>query len=538
VRLDQGFFDDIVAHPDDDAPRLIYADWLQDNGQPHRAEFIRLQCRLATLGEHDPERLLLEEREEDLLLVHGGEWRGSLPAWLRNDPHSFQRGFVEWVNLTATKFLSKGSDLFTVAPVREVHLRAFPRKVAELATSPHLARVSTLDLGDALLTADQWQALAASPYLNDLEALTVGLDSEGVRALADWPHLPRLRRLDLQGQVVTADAFAELARVPLPALTELRLGDVTISAANLRLLSQSAPNLTDLGLWYGAVLPDAGIVLERADTFPALTSLTMVGPRIAPEAVEALGRSPLAARLESLNLNHAPHGLLALAGLARAGRPYRFRRLNLYDADVGATGADALASAVLPELCWLNLGYNQFDADALRRVLSSPHLAGLRWLKLESSPLGDQGARVLAEATHLRGLTHLLLSYCSIGDAGAQALAAAPHFSGLRHLDLGNNKKIGPEGALALAGSPSLGELRGLDLKDAPLGKKGIRALARSSHLRELRRLNLQYLVSHDDPILGEFADPAHLPRLLALGVGYNAVSPAPLERLGRAVTV
>ena len=37
----------IRAAPDDDAPRLIYADWLDEHGQPERAEFIRVQIELA-----------------------------------------------------------------------------------------------------------------------------------------------------------------------------------------------------------------------------------------------------------------------------------------------------------------------------------------------------------------------------------------------------------------------------------------------------------------------------------------------------------
>src|SRR5260370_26451208 len=44
---DEAFLQDIIAHPDDDAPRLIYADWLADHGQPERAEFIRVECRSA-----------------------------------------------------------------------------------------------------------------------------------------------------------------------------------------------------------------------------------------------------------------------------------------------------------------------------------------------------------------------------------------------------------------------------------------------------------------------------------------------------------
>src|SRR5438270_6972316 len=37
----------VQADPEDDAPRLVYADWLQDNGDPDRAEFIRVQVELA-----------------------------------------------------------------------------------------------------------------------------------------------------------------------------------------------------------------------------------------------------------------------------------------------------------------------------------------------------------------------------------------------------------------------------------------------------------------------------------------------------------
>ena len=39
----------IKAAPDDDAPRLELADWLEEDGQPERAEFIRVQCRLGAI---------------------------------------------------------------------------------------------------------------------------------------------------------------------------------------------------------------------------------------------------------------------------------------------------------------------------------------------------------------------------------------------------------------------------------------------------------------------------------------------------------
>jgi uncharacterized protein (TIGR02996 family) len=39
----------IIERPDDDVPRLVFADWLDEHGQPERAEFIRVQVELAAL---------------------------------------------------------------------------------------------------------------------------------------------------------------------------------------------------------------------------------------------------------------------------------------------------------------------------------------------------------------------------------------------------------------------------------------------------------------------------------------------------------
>jgi uncharacterized protein (TIGR02996 family) len=41
----------VIADPACDAVRLVYADWLQENGQPERAEFVRVQVELARTPE-------------------------------------------------------------------------------------------------------------------------------------------------------------------------------------------------------------------------------------------------------------------------------------------------------------------------------------------------------------------------------------------------------------------------------------------------------------------------------------------------------
>src|SRR4051812_20344131 len=58
---------DILEHHDDDTPRLVYADWLDEHGEADRAEFIRVQCELARGGIDQARREHLEEREQALL---------------------------------------------------------------------------------------------------------------------------------------------------------------------------------------------------------------------------------------------------------------------------------------------------------------------------------------------------------------------------------------------------------------------------------------------------------------------------------------
>jgi uncharacterized protein (TIGR02996 family) len=66
---DEAFLQDIIESPDDDSLRLIYADFLDERGDP-RGEFIRVQCELARLSAANPRRTELVARERELLEQH------------------------------------------------------------------------------------------------------------------------------------------------------------------------------------------------------------------------------------------------------------------------------------------------------------------------------------------------------------------------------------------------------------------------------------------------------------------------------------
>ena len=131
----------IRAAPDDDAPRLIYADWLDEHGQPERAEFIRVQCELAR--RESPE---LRRREAELLAQHHDALAGNLYApgirlrFERGLAASFgHKGFF-WATegrgrsqmTTLLQFASDGVVLGTVSALSHIHLIRWISRVGGL----------------------------------------------------------------------------------------------------------------------------------------------------------------------------------------------------------------------------------------------------------------------------------------------------------------------------------------------------------------------------------------------------------------------
>src|SRR5262245_27193116 len=86
--------------PDDDVPRLVFADWLEDTGEPDRAEFVRAQVEAVHLPDHDPRRDALERRARELRQAHASRWLADLPLWAW-EAVVFRRGMVGELRCTA-----------------------------------------------------------------------------------------------------------------------------------------------------------------------------------------------------------------------------------------------------------------------------------------------------------------------------------------------------------------------------------------------------------------------------------------------------
>src|SRR5262245_61532274 len=86
----------IVAQPDENSVRLIYADWLQENGDEEQAKFIRDSIKLEWLHiQEDDKRQRISTRLEGLAEQHGKRWLEAIGV-MHAEP-VFERGFPDIV---------------------------------------------------------------------------------------------------------------------------------------------------------------------------------------------------------------------------------------------------------------------------------------------------------------------------------------------------------------------------------------------------------------------------------------------------------
>jgi uncharacterized protein (TIGR02996 family) len=563
---ESAFLADIIEHPDDDAPRLIFADWLEENGDPDRAEFIRLQCRLARLDDDDPQREALQEREQELLGEHFRAWTARLPAWARKETHSYHRGFVSQINANATVFLRSAATLFKMAPVEAVTLYDAGDRIKELAACSHLDSVTDLTLL-GIPDVKQVRALLASPHLGRLRALSlegISLGAAGARVLADWPGLAQLTSLNLaQTDLRDADLSVLLGSPHLGQLEVLRLWGNELRPPAARTLAGCSrlAHLRVLDLKLNPIGNEGLAALAGSPHLAQLQALDLQGTATV-EGIEALAASPHLGRLRTLLLKECrvdERGARALAG----GRFPCLRELDLHGCNLRDAGVALAESALLAGLTSLNLDASGIGDPALWALTSSPWLGNLRTLNLGNAGLvtvsaieallssgrlpnlselllhgtfdnEDEVVR-LAGVPALRQLRKLNLAGCAIAARAARALAASPYLANLRQLHLPGNR-IDSAGAVALASSPHLAGLTDLNLFLNRIDAEGVRALADSPHLARLRILRLS-----NNPIgsdgLAALADSPHLTRLLHLEVSARDSDLKPLRaRFGHTV--
>lgn len=293
----------IVENPDDDTPRLVFADWLEEHDEPERAEFIRLQIRLARMREDDPDFAELRSNTERLLRRHQEDWEAGLSARFsaRVVGCHYERGFPRLLQWTWGGLEGLEEVLARMPTVSRLHIQGhvgtegaqvlagssglaqltefalYGHEIRDegaqaLASSPHLARLTRLDLGENNIGPDGMRAIAQSPYLARLTSLGLygnHVGDTGARELAESPYLRQLTSLDLGFSALSDDGVQALANSShLARLVTLSLRSNRIGVASANALAQS-PHLADLrslslrGTWWRIDDEARDLLIER-----------------------------------------------------------------------------------------------------------------------------------------------------------------------------------------------------------------------------------------------------------------------------------
>lgn len=225
----------VIENPDDDTPRLVYADWCDENDRPERAELIRGQCYLArTKG--DPgagERPRWQRRVREVLRRHSARWRAELPRPFVLRWGQYRRGMIEDVHVgmgppDVTHFRTADWDrLLAVGPLEylgvgfRVASADAPTLGRHLLGWTGLRRFRTFLIGTYLGGRDEapWVELARLLGQHDWSggpevlALHAGRDSDpALRVLAGVPADHHMPVIDLGGSPLGTDIRAALLR--------------------------------------------------------------------------------------------------------------------------------------------------------------------------------------------------------------------------------------------------------------------------------------------------------------------------------------
>lgn len=448
----QAFLEDILAHPDDDAPRLIFADWLEDEGDSDRAEFIRVQVDRARLPVWDARQVRLRLRESELINAHEQRWKKELPSIKGITWHEFRRGFIASAKCASFEVLEEtASECWSATPL-EAFSTTWPDEGEGIEHITPIAGLRELSFDQFYFEPEAVDRLAAAPLFSTLRALNAAncnLGVEGFRHLVASPHLGNLQALRVASNYIGNGGI-----------------DALLDAASLTSLEEL--DLANEG--------DSGQYNED--------------PVIDVSGLNALAAWPGLARLRSLNLSGNDPGRTGLQALL--GSPHVIGLKELVLRNTGLVGQAMLEFGFArPELQLevLDLGGNLLHAFGAENLATAACLRDLKMLTIDRCEINTAEPLELAGATFLGSLRMLNVNHNSLGPTGLNALLESnPKW--LHTLRMVNND-LGDEGATHLAESPASDTLAELDLSENGLGKQTAEAMTTSEYLRSLLVLRL-----------------------------------------------
>jgi uncharacterized protein (TIGR02996 family) len=337
-----GLLQAIREDPESDEPRLILADWLEDQPDPAdqaRGQFIRLQCEAARAKDPQP----LFARTWPLERQWGAAWLGGMPKLPDSELPGYERG------------------------LQKLELR--PRELFSAAMSAWLCNEAAAWVDQVWLiepSGARVKQLARSPILAGLTFLAVWFlkDGTGLADLVASPRLTYLRKLDLKTDESSIGLGDWLPALSLPGLKSLRLSECGLRGEDVDTLASWAglSQLEGLDLSSNPLGDEPAATLSKMTRMAGLRRLNLSGTALSTDGMFELSRNlstlrhrPVLLELDLSNnfLGDGIHFLTGAPGLAN------LTTLRLVTTGAGSTvGEELAASRYLGNLRELDLRMN------------------------------------------------------------------------------------------------------------------------------------------------------------------------------------
>jgi len=266
------------AEPEDDAPRLILADWLDEHGEEERATFIRRQIREPSLN---AEQLLPKSEWMGAWKLLADEWAREYKDWPY--PIQFRRGFMRI--LDPYRELYDNLDRILRPPfdwmwVEEIRFGSWhDGDWTPLIESQNLLQLTSLAFDDDHYESKLLLPLSQCPYLSNLRSfwtLMVRQGDEGLERMSENLSLKNLRSLSIEFSNISRkgiQAFVNSAVWDRVTRCSFRVNQMNDSALDELTRGRVKAELQILDICHGQYT-DAGLVkLSRSDRFPSLREL-------------------------------------------------------------------------------------------------------------------------------------------------------------------------------------------------------------------------------------------------------------------------
>ena len=362
LKAQEPFLAEIRENPDDPAGYAVFADWLEEKGDP-RGEFMNIQLQLENEKLRAPSRKKLQDQEKALLKKHQRDWLGDLAPFLLDNnrtPHRkqpmvswrFARGFLDSVTVHYAKpdFIQALKKSSHANMLRELRIRELPYAEDLMERFDEYADKDwdwTDNPSLSALMGSQFENLRVfeidEDEKPDLGHPSCHIKAEGVEKVIR--KMPRLETLVLEAHRVNTEAVFKLK---MPHLRFLKVHHTRNYALATLARNKSMTNLERI--WF---YPHA---LEHDE------------PYIRFADVKALCRSKNLTSLQHLSLYLTDSGDEGIKELIKSGLLARLKTLDMRLGSVTDEGAELLAAEDLSHLEELNLSENFLSKAMVKKL--------------------------------------------------------------------------------------------------------------------------------------------------------------------------